>query len=731
MKHKLNWWMIGSIPVILSFITFLIYYPSLWYGFIFDDLPTITNYIHIRSLDFAGQFFKNPRWISRLLNQFTYTNWGPTPFPFRIVNLMMHLFSGTMIFFIVYRLFDRCKKTAFLSIHALPLASLTTLLFLLHPVQTQTVTYITQMRLEGLVVFFSSLVLLTFSYAATVSVPWMKIWLYIISFGAMAFAAGTKEVIVVLPILVLATDWFFIAEGDISSLKSRLWVHGSYGAILWGLLLKYGYLTPRFISTIAATPLHNNRGNILTSSAQLDITLFQWIISQFKVLLHYTRIFFWPVDICFDYDMKLAEHWYSPDVLLPLTVLLSFGCLCLWLLKQNKAHPLVYGFIWFFGFVLPRASIFPSTELVCDYKTYPAAFGIMLALALMIWWALLQLKSAWPLMQRLFKLRHATTLALGFLCIGLAYATSARNFVWSSELEFWKDVVKKAPKARCYNNLGTGYWEKGQTKEAIEAFHHAIEKDNWYGEPHVNLATIYQVSGNIDKALDHYRRAMEIGEGHPEMFNNLGILHFSQKAYDKAEICFKQAVALRPYYSKSYTSLGKIYVMQNKHEQALECYEKALVGDNPDQEAFYLHGSICFDLGRYEKAAKSLEVVNPNYMNTAFLTGSSYYHQKKYADAAKYFKLAHQFYPGDSICTYNLAQSLMNIGNYQEALPLYKVCMADEKAFPFACLHRVKCLFHAGMLDEAERSLSVVINQTKVEEVKLDAILLARELKLT
>ena len=87
------------VPILMSIVAFLVYYPSLVYGFLFDDLPTITQYVHVRVFDPLGQFFSNPRWISRVLNQFTYKYWETNPFAYRMIDLMVHLLIGLMIFY--------------------------------------------------------------------------------------------------------------------------------------------------------------------------------------------------------------------------------------------------------------------------------------------------------------------------------------------------------------------------------------------------------------------------------------------------------------------------------------------------------------------------------------------------------------------------------------------------------------------------------------------------------
>jgi tetratricopeptide (TPR) repeat protein len=316
------------------------------------------------------------------------------------------------------------------------------------------------------------------------------------------------------------------------------------------------------------------------------------------------------------------------------------------------------------------------------------------------------------------------------LCIALACASSIRNQIWRSELDFWGDAIKHAPKARGYNNYAIALWELGKAEDAMSYFRKAIEKDDWYAEPHVNLATIYQIRKDNDKAFEHFKRALEIGEGHPELFNNLGMLHFDHQSWDAAENCLKQAIELRPHYSRSHYNLGKLYQVTNRPESAFQCYEQALKGDYQDNDLYYLHGTVCLELGFFDKAAASLEKVGPHYQDTAYLLGCCYYSMPQYAKAAHYFTLACKKDPGNKVCVYNCAQSLLNVRKYDQALDLFEKIKDDTQNFPYAQLHRVKCLYELGKQADAKKSLQALLaSKQQSKEVLNDARALQKELK--
>jgi len=721
-----------GIPLLMGFLTVLVYYSSLFYGFIFDDFPTIIQYFHIRIFDPMGMFFANTRWISRILNQFTYHYWQTDPFAYRVIDLAMHIAIGLMIFYILLSLLSRFTRNDFVQNNAYFISLLTAGLFLLHPVQTQTATYITQMRLEGLVALFSFFVIATF--IASVHAPKAShriLWL-VVSYLGTSFAAGTKEIIIVLPVLLVLVDWFFIAQGDLEKFKTRLWVHAGYFAVLFGTLAYMG-IRPGYVAHLVGTPLRNNRGNVLTGNPDVYISTFSYLISQFKVMLHYMLIFVWPFRISFDYDMRLAKSLFSMDVIVPATILLS---LTWWTFKRfmkNKADLFVFAFAWFLIAMLPRTSIFPSTELICDYKTYLASFGAMFALAIVcargVEFILHMVKGLDMIINK-----HVTQVTVGLLmlsCIG--FASNQQNKVWSSDLNFWQAAVDHAPtKARAHNNLATAMYEKGDIQGALKEFDKAIECDGNYGEPHVNLASIHQMRGDFETAIKHYARAMDIGEAHPEMFHNLGILHLTQENNETAADCFKQAIDLKPYYSSAHKYLGKVYQLQGKREEALKCYQNALAGDQPDDEVHYLKGTLNVESGNFAAALESFEKVSRNYLDIEFQLGCAYYGLSRYDQARGLFQKSYAKEPTNLVYTHNYAQTLLNCKEYAQALPLFEQCLKATQPgeLPYLPLHIAKCKFFVGQRDEASKALNQLAKSAP-QEVRNDAKALMQEIGIS
>jgi len=645
-------------PLILIIATIIAYYPSLFYKFFFDDFPTIIENFSVikNSQNYWGEFYNSNRWISRFLNNLSYYYWQKDPFFYRVINLGIHIFTGIFIFFLVLKTL-KINKNSFLKKYANSISFLTGALFLLHPLQTQTATFITQMRLEGLVAFFTFLILLIFTYTALTKNILLKFFLYFITLILTSFAAGTKEIVVVLPILILIFDWFFISRGIYKIFLKNLIMHALIFIALFGTLAKFRWHVTDIIKQVPKIEIDNSRGNIVTQNSSEKITVKNYSISQPKIILHYLTIFFLPHKIAFDYDYKLSKSILDLDTIIPLFIIFLILALSLFLFLKNKNNIFAFCTLWFFICILPRASILPTTELICDYKTYLASFSIYFFISIIFFYL-----TNYLLNFKFFKIIKLQKTILLLSVILLAISTWQRNLVWSSELAFWQDAVKKTPnKARLLNNYGVALAENNKTLHAIKIYKKAIELDPTYAEPIINLAQYYQNTGNIELALQYYKKAIVLKEVHPEMYLNLGVIAFQANQFEQARDFFDMAIKIKPYYSLAHFNLAQTYIKLNDVKKACEHFEKHLSGDDPDKKVIFLLANLYYQIREYKKALPYFEeIYKQNPQNKAF--------------------------------AYNLGQVLLNLQKFEQALNLFKICQNEPENFPCAFLHTERCI---------------------------------------
>jgi len=660
MQHRILKW---ALPASCVVITLLAYAPSLTYPFQFDDLANIVKYFDIRHNSLASLFFSGSRWVSYWLNTLYYSLGRFNPFWYRVGSVASHATTGILVYVLVCRLGALRRDLSWQMVHAL--ATTATLLFLVHPVQTQTVSYVIQGQLEGLATLSMLTMAHLFITAATSVHYWSRVGALAAMIALVPIICGTKEIVIVTPALLILIDWFFVARGSCASIMRRWWIHLPVGFCIGAAYLYF--LKPTFFLKVFgfASETRNNVGNILTDDPGTMITPYLYLISQFKVIVHYLWIFIWPWSISVDYDWKLSTGFFTPDVLIPLAILSSIAVWLIARYKRDSGDWVVFGFLWFFVCILPRASIVPSTELIADYKTYAASIGLFIA-------------CGYAVARRLADFSpQLSIVAYGALAIFLSAATYARNTVWRSGEEFWENVIANAPrKARAYNNYGVALSEKHKFAEAIEQFKKGIMLDRFYPDPWVNIAVSYGALKELDKAIAAIKQAIAMQPYYPENFNNLASFLMQKQEYEEAEKMLRRAIELRPHYGKAYFNLGRLYLERNRHEEAFEAFKTACERADFDNEiGFSTLGTVSALLQRYDEAVKAYTravALNPQSVDYRFALANSYFLGKNYEAARAHYEQLAQALPGDVRFAYNLAESYRMLNQLERALIWYK-----------------------------------------------------------
>lgn len=696
-KQRIPVWYLLFLPLILAIITTIIYYPSLHFAFQFDDQPNIIKHFNIRHSTLADLFFSGSRWISYWLNAVHYSIGKFDPFSYRVGNLIIHITNGMLLFALLYFLLSRRilpLKTAakkqetpqdnFFSSHALGIATLTSALFLMHPAHTQTVSYVIQGQLEGLATMSTLLMALLYVWHAYSSMMPVKFISALILLACAALACCTKEITIVAPALLLLVDWFFIAQGDATKLKSRAWLIGCITAIM-GSLYAY-FLKPAFIKSILTFnhEIANNIGNRLTENPGEKIKPFYFFISQFKVIVHYLAMYLWPFNMSVEYDWKLSKGIFAPDVILPLIALAAIGYCIYRILKKNPINLIAFGALWFFVCVAPRSSFIPSSELLSDYKAYMASIGWLFILAI----ACIKIGEFFArYLQKKMLNSHrylpngtASFIALLLVCLPLGIATKNQNMIWGSGLEFWGAMIKNAPdKARAYNNYGVELGQNmGKWKESIPYYKKAIDMDRRYPDPCNNIAVAYAQIGDLDNAIKAIRQTLQICPNYPEGYNNIGAFYLQKNDLDQAMENVSIALKLRPYYGKAHYNLGRIYLLQGKTEEAWQAFKDCCTKADMDTETgFNCYAQTSFSLKKYDDALfacnKVLEI-NPRHENALFNRANSYYFLNRYEEAAQAYETMLNYYPNDQRALFNAGETYLRLKNPRNALACFEKC---------------------------------------------------------
>jgi len=702
------------IPIGLALITFLTYLPSLYYGFQFDDEPSILNFYGIRHKTLYDLFFTSTRWVSYWANTIHYKFGQFAPFVYRRTNVLFHCLTGILLFILLTIILQLRPKKSFLNTNAYLIASITSGLFLLHPVQTQTVSYVIQGQLEGMSAFFCLAVIICFTFFALSKNLVNKILLTLSIIILCIIGCGTKEITIILPFLIPLVDWFFIAQGNWHSFKKRLWMHLLIATVIWSCYL---WLLGKnfFIIVLSLNIAHENTiGNIISPTGG-KITAWPFFISQFKVILHYLFMFLWPFNICADYDWKICAGLSSMDCVIPfLTIIAIFGSIFL-ALKRNIKSLYAFGMMWFFICMSPRSTIMPSTELMADYKTYLASIGWLFVISLALIYLYNFFAKKHPVLNKKIVITIILTIATATLC----FLTYERNSVWKSGLTFWNDVVKKSPsKARAYNNYGINLLQQEDVKNATWYFKRAIQLEPFtYPDPYNNLSAAYAVQNKFDLAVKALRASLKINPAQPKSYNNLGLYLMNKNEYEWSEKSFKQAIAIYPYYGKAYHNLGKLYAAQGRQEEAWQCFKKACTEADYDtnKEAVETYAQVSTALKLYSDAIHAYKILanlKPNNPEPIIGLAYSYLMNKNYNEAIEIYRQLKPQYSEDARIICNLTECYILTNKPNDALALIQELEQKSKMYPSMPIHKARALHMIGKSVPAQLTLHKFINKT-------------------
>ncbi len=566
---------------IFAFIGFIIYVNTLDVQLFLDDQRNITENVHIRltNLSFdnlVNAGFASPvpsRPVSNLSFALNYYVHQYSIKGYHLTNIVIHILSGIFLFLFIRKTFatpalsDRYHNSYLI-------AFLAALLWLVNPVQTQSVTYVVQ-RMNSLAAMFYVL----------------SFWLYIrgrmssgnagrtINFtGSLAagiLALGSKEIAVTLPFFILLYEWYFFHDlKKIWSVKSALYISGTM-ALLGMLIILFLGMDP------SAAILNGYEGR--------EFTLAQRLLTEPRVILFYISLFLFP-----HLSRLNLEHEFllSSSLAEPLTTLLSIvfltGAVITAFIVARKHRLISFCILWFLGNLVIESSVI-GLEIIFEHRMYLPSMFLSLIIVLMITQLLRN------------KFVHTGIVIAAILLSSLA--TYARNDVWRDPVEFWRDSLAKSPgRARVYNNLAVELRKAGKLDEAIVMADKALQLDPRLINAHVILGNIFSEKGDLKKALEYYQNALNAKPDYAELFTNMGNVYIRMGLEAQAKSSFERTLALKPDSVRALVNLASVYAYKGETKRAIVFFEKALALSPENPDIYYNLGLAYSSAGRLVEA---------------------------------------------------------------------------------------------------------------------------------
>jgi protein O-mannosyl-transferase len=502
---------------------------------------------------------------------------------YHLVNLAIHLLSAITLYFLVVSALDALRQT--FSYHNsrqaepdfidrfVPMA--VALLFAIHPVQTQAVTYIIQRytSLATLYYLLSALLFirarLTFERSGSYRCP---LFLGGLSLAAAILALGSKQIAATLPLMLIVLE-IFLFRGRLINRRFCI-ACGSLAILAVGMLLIIWH--DRALNDIF-TSLHNATAeNRYTGRAV-------YFLTQTRVVATYLRLLCLPFGQSLFYDYPVYNTLFSLPVLSALALHISLVTSSGLLLRQSSRNLrtesnsrgelqrlAALGIAWFYIAMIVESSIFPITDRIFEHRIYLPSIGFFLATVTV---------TALAVQGRQTSVRRVWLL-LTVACLVLGGLTLARNNLWRDTLALWQDTARKAPnKDLAQINLGGEYMKLSMPEKALPLFVRALELNPdlparsmaYLGKTlqylHVDVARFTTGEelasfGNAELSREDKIRQASI------LYNNLALAYEYLGEPGKAWISYHTALRVNPSYDLAWYNLGLLSIKQGDRDQA-------------------------------------------------------------------------------------------------------------------------------------------------------------------
>lgn len=514
----------------------------------------------------------------------------PSPWGYHLVNLAVHILAGLTLFGLVRRSIHVGPFRDAVKASAHWIAFSVAMLWLLHPLQTQSVTYIIQ-RAESMMGLFYLLTLYCLVRHATMRDGPRKIAWLVAAIVAAMLGMGSKGVMVTVPIVALVYDRVFLAGSWQEVVKKRWPVHTGIACSLIMLGLS-GVLQGVLLPPSASKARRATVGFGLTSkSHEYHVSSSEYLLTEAKVIPRYLKLSVLPTDQALDYKMEKVDpsalsagELFTQSLLPGLFVLALLGATIYGLIRIPWL-----GFIgvWFFVILAPTSTFIPIRDPIYEHRMYLSLAAVMALFVIGVWTLLSRMRG-----------QSEQGAAIGPICAGicllpaiaLMILTIQRNALYQDPLRLWEDNIQIVPDNwRARNNLAKQYLDEAD-----------------------------QHPEYVDKAIEHLKFAVDI---YPEFVNgwyNLGNAYSRKKDYDNAIDAYQNALKKNPVYTVAHIMLG------NAHTDKGNAMLSESITDIKTRKRRIQEGVASLELAA-EAFKRAAPTANRNSTNDRTLRARAYY----------------------------------------------------------------------------------------------------------
>jgi tetratricopeptide (TPR) repeat protein len=712
-------WMVWAACGAIVLAGLLAYQDSYHAPFAFDDVGSIQNNPTIQRLWPIWDALNPPngsrtvsgRPVLNLSFAVNYAISGTDVWSYHALNLVIHLLAGLTLFGIVRRTFEQVGtggppvrvrfgfsrstdgRPARPYLLATSLAFAIALLWTVHPLQTEAVTYVVQ-RAESLTGLFYLLTLYcsirymeapSSSAKATADKEAGRNLWAVLSILACLFGMATKELMVTAPVLVYLYDRTFVSKRSGPQVPPA----DGPGPAAWlgpwrrhrGFYLGLAATWILLAGLVAANG--GNRGG--TIGFGTTVTWPAYVLTQFQAVVRYLELCIWPHPQVFDY----GPFWVrSVGQVLPYAIVvlaLAAGVLvAVW-----RGSALGFLGLWFFGILAPTSLAPGTTQMIVEHRLYLPLAAVLVLLVAGIG-------------------RVAGRLALP-LCLLLAIAggvlTYERNQVYRGAVSLWGDTVAKRPNnAEAHNNFAVVLAQDGRIDDALREYQRALQILPDFTEAHFNLGVMLFTRGQLDPAIGEFEEAIRLQPDYARAHYNLGLALLQRGRVAEALPHAEKEVALEPDYADGHAGLANALALAGRAPEAIPQYELALRLDPGSAKDHFNLALILESTGHPAEAAEHLAQalrLDPHYAEASYQLGLLAIGGARVPEAAGLFAQAVSEKPDYAEAHLALGNVAMMQGRLDEALASYQRAVQANPRLAEAHFNLGNALAQGGRMAEA------------------------------
>ncbi len=573
---------LGSL--VLGLALFVVYYPATGGPLICDDSVTLVENPSLRQLwplfgSGEGGGPLNPpdttpthgRPLVNMSFAVNYYLGGLDPFGYRVVHIILHLLAAMLLWAILARTLRLDFFRGRFDSISEPLAFASALVWALHPLNTETLVYVTQRTELMMGLFYLATLFCSMRYWASTGRRVRAGWLVLATLACLS-GMLSKEMMASAPAMVLLYERTFLV-GSYRRAFVRSWPLYVGLALTWGSVLALNINGP-------STP---------GAGFGMGVSAHVWWFTQAKVLFLYLKLALWPWPLVIHYVdpylKTVAEAW---------PWLLATGALVLGtLVLHSRRRAAGYVAVWIFAVLSPTLLIPLVGEAIAERRMYVPLAAIVPLLTvggyvlLQKVWRSIARQVGWENSRS--KSQTAILLAVMTLAIGLGWVSSHRLLAYRDKISLWQDAVRHQPHDPLVQfNLGTLLAESGKMTDAIGHFEEAVrlaptpqESPIWYADmmcyrAQFNLARALEGVSRFQEAIDHYRRTIKSWPSDSASHYNLARLLEKSGDLRGAMEHYQQAIAAQPDFSTAYANLGVLLLSADHPRESIKYFEEAL-----------------------------------------------------------------------------------------------------------------------------------------------------------